>query len=245
MASAVLIGCTGLVGSHILRNLIASEAIASINTFSRRSPPEASSSNKVHAFVSPDPAQWVAQITRPSAQQRPTILFSAFGTTRAAVGGSLEAQSRIDHGLQLELAQATRQAGCRVCVLVSSSTANENSWIPYARMKGRIEADLKALQFERTVILRPGIILGNRVESRPEEWIAQSVVQGIGKVAPSWRDTLGQDAGVIAEAAVNCGLRGLEEISGKGDDGSGVWLVERGDIVKYARTGTDLSSFGA
>ncbi|OJJ96890.1 hypothetical protein ASPACDRAFT_46418 [Aspergillus aculeatus ATCC 16872] len=235
MASAILIGCTGLVGSHILRNLIASEAIASISTFSRRSPSEALSSDKVHAFVSSDPAQWLAQITRPSARQRPTILFSAFGTTRAAVGGSFEAQSLIDHSLQLELARAARQAGCRVCVLVSSSFANERSWVPYARMKGRIEADLKALQFEKTVILCPGIIMGNRGESRPGEWLAQGLVQGIGSVAPSWRDTLGQDAGVIAKAALMTRLRALEGGLGGADDGSRVWLVERSDIVKVAR----------
>ncbi|RAH66082.1 NAD dependent epimerase/dehydratase family protein [Aspergillus aculeatinus CBS 121060] len=235
MASAILIGCTGLVGSHILRNLISSEAITSINTFSRRRSPEASSSDKVHAFVASDPARWLAQITRPSGGQRPAILFSAFGTTRAAVGGSFEAQSRIDHSLQLELARAARQAGCRVCVLVSSSFASERSWVPYARMKGRIEADLKALQFEKTVILRPGVILGDRGESRPGEWLAQGLVRGIGIVAPSWGNALGQDAGVIAEAALRTGLRGLEGGLDGGDDGSGVLLVERSDIVKIAR----------
>ncbi|RAH40446.1 uncharacterized protein BO95DRAFT_477207 [Aspergillus brunneoviolaceus CBS 621.78] len=223
MASAILIGCTGLVGSHILRNLISSEAITSINTFSRRRPPGASSSDKVHAFVSPDPAQWVAHITRPSERQRPTILFSAFRSTRAAVGGSFEAQSLIDHSLQLELARAARQAGCRVCVLISSSFASERSWIP-------------------TVILRPGIILGDRGESRPGEWLAQGLVRCVGSVAPSWRDALGQDAGVIAEAALKTGLGGLAGGLGGEDDGSGVWLVERSDIVNVARM-EPVSSF--
>ncbi|PYI02621.1 hypothetical protein BO78DRAFT_432735 [Aspergillus sclerotiicarbonarius CBS 121057] len=231
MSSAVLIGCTGLVGSHILKNLISSDAIAAVNTFSRRPLPEAS--EKVNSFVSHDTSQWIDGIMDVS--PRPTILFSAFGTTRAAAG-SFENQYKIDHALQLELARAANQAGCRVCVLISSSFANDSSSIPYARMKGRIEEDIKALQFEETIILRPGMILGARTEGRPAEDVAQSIVKGIGLISPSCKNMLGQEASVIAEAATKVGIQCLTDKPLDSREIPRVRFIERSDIVKHART---------
>ena len=39
----------------------------------------------------------------------------------------------------------------------------------YLKMKGEIEEHVKELGFERTIILRPGLLVGNRTESLPAE----------------------------------------------------------------------------
>lgn len=44
-------------------------------------------------------------------------------------------------------------------ILVSSMGANATSWFAYPKMKGQLEDDVKALGFERTVILRPATLL--------------------------------------------------------------------------------------
>ncbi|PLB44235.1 hypothetical protein P170DRAFT_440553 [Aspergillus steynii IBT 23096] len=175
MVSAAVIGCTGLVGSYITKSLISSPAITRIHTFSRRSleDPASASPSKLTSYVSNDTSKWVDELSRlPSP---PDLFFSAFGTTRAAAGG-FENQYRIEHGLHLDLARAAKHAGCKVFVLVSSSFANHNSWLPYARMKGEIEENIKAPNFEHTVILHPGMIVGSRSESRPAEAAAQALV---------------------------------------------------------------------
>lgn len=164
----------------------------------------------------------------------PNIFFSAFGTTKGAAGG-FDNQYKIEHGLNVELARAARDAGSKVYVLISSSGANKNSSIPYSRMKGEIEEDVKALGFERTVILRPGLIGGQREESRPLEAAIRFVAAGVGKVHSSLKDSWAQDADVIGEAAVNAGLKALA-----GDVPAGsekVWLLYGSDIIRHGQKG--------
>lgn len=101
-------------------------------------------------------------------------------------------------------------------------------------MKGEIEEDIKALEFERTIILRPGIIIGDRQESRPAEAVARYIVGMIGSLNPAWKDRLAQDAEVIARAAVNAGLRVLQDRSHTDTDK--VWVLNSSDIIQVGRT---------
>ncbi|KAJ5550021.1 hypothetical protein N7535_002037 [Penicillium sp. DV-2018c] len=253
MANVALIGGTGMVnnaaqaqqnssrtpanklnqqGSHILTSLLANPSVTRVDTISRRTPPAASGSPpaKLTNFVSGDTATWPSQLS--SLSPTPSIFISAFGTTRAAAGG-FENQYKIEHGLNVEMAKAAREAGTRVCVLVSSNGANKDSNIGYARMKGEIEEDIKNLGFERTVILRPGLIAGTREESRPLEAGARFIANWAGKLHSSLKDGWAQDAEVIGKAAVNAGLKALE-----GDVPAGsekVWILFGSDIIKYSK----------
>lgn len=92
------------------------------------------------------------------------------GTTRAAAGG-LDNQRKIDYDLNLELAQAAKKAGVKVCVLISSGGASANGFSAYLKMKGELEEAIKELDFEKTVILRPGFLLGPRDHTRVVESI--------------------------------------------------------------------------
>lgn len=47
--------------------------------------------------------------------------------------------------------------------------------MPYLKMKGELEQAVRALEFEHTVILRPGMILGQREESRPAESVFRAL----------------------------------------------------------------------
>ncbi|BCS18607.1 protein Fmp52, mitochondrial [Aspergillus puulaauensis] len=162
----------------------------------------------------------------------PQIFVSAFGTTRAAAG-SFANQYALEHDLHLDLARAAKEAGCRVCVLVSSSSAHDR--VPdfaYGRMKRGIEDGVRALGFERTVILRPGVIQGQREEARTGEGVAKVIIRGLGVVSPSLRDTLDQDAGVIAEAAVAVGVASLEDAEVEAQPR--VRVIERSNILEFA-----------
>lgn len=84
--------------------------------------------------------------------------------------GSFEKQRLIDYDLNLDIAKAAKAAGVKVYVLVSSASANPTSRIAYTRMKGELEDSVNALEFDHTVIIRPGLIVGGREESRPAEF---------------------------------------------------------------------------
>lgn len=125
-----------------------------------------------------------------------------------------------------------RDAGTKVYVLISSQGANKTSSIPYSRMKGEIEEDIKALGFERTVILRPGLIAGTREESRPLEAGIRFIAGWAGKVHSSLKDGWAQEADAIGKAAVNAGLKAQ-----RGDvpaDCEKVWTVEGKKIIALA-----------
>ncbi|GAD97494.1 NAD dependent epimerase/dehydratase family protein [Paecilomyces variotii No. 5] len=233
MASVAIIGSTGMVGSHILSTLIAHPSISRIDSITRRTPAAASAAPqaKLTTIVDADTSRWASQLS--SLTPPPSIFFSAFGTTRAAAGG-FENQYKIEHGLNVEMARAARDAGVKVYVLISSTSASKDSSIPYSRMKGEIEEDIKALDFERTVILRPGLISGMRDESRPAEAVFRFIAGVAGKVHSSLKDSWAQDSDVIAKAAVNAGLKALE-----GDLPSGnekVWVLGGSDIIRLGRT---------
>lgn len=98
-------------------------------------------------------------------------------------------------------------------------------------MKGQLEEAVKALEFESTVIVRPGLIVGDRQESRPAEGVFRKIASGLGSVSPLLKNFWAQDADVIAKAAVSAGLQGLE-----GEGKKGVTVLEQADIVRLGKT---------
>lgn len=164
----------------------------------------------------------------------PEIFYSGLGTTRAIAGG-LENQRKIDHDLNIALARAAKDAGVKVYVLISSAGANKTSYNPYLKMKGEIEEAVSELGFEKTVLIKPGLLVGTRraEDSRLSEYILRSVAVGVGKVSGGrLKDFWAQDADVVGKAAFAAGLRALD---GKAPEGK-VWTVGQADVIKFGRT---------
>ncbi|KAL9062153.1 MAG: hypothetical protein Q9157_009180, partial [Trypethelium eluteriae] len=164
--NVALVGSTGFVGSHILTTLLSQPSISTVHAFSRKPLSASDPSSKLHPIPEPDSSKW------PSLYPASTTLFlSALGTTRAAAGGFAN-QRKIDHDLNVSLAHAaSTSGGVSTYVLISSSGASASSPIGYARMKGETEVAVSELGFEHVVILRPGLIAGERKESRPAEMV--------------------------------------------------------------------------
>jgi uncharacterized protein YbjT (DUF2867 family) len=177
--------------------------------------------------VSSETAQWSTQLS--SIAPPPSIFFSALGTTRGAAG-SFEAQRLIDYDLNLALAQAAKASGVKVYVLISTGGANPYSMLGYPKMKGELEEAVKALDFEHTVILRPGLLVGDRQESRPAEFVIRKIAGFAGALSNGLKDFWAQDDEVVGRAAVTAGLQALE---GKGPK---VSVVGQSDIVRMGRT---------
>lgn len=160
---------------------------------------------------------------------KPRVFFSGLGTTKGAAG-SIEAQRKIDLDLNLELARAAKEAGTDTYVLISTANASSKSSFAYPKMKGELEDAVKALGFKHTVILQPGLIVGDRNESRPAETAIRMLAKGMRSLTPALTNFWAQDAIVIARAAVNAGLMCVE---GKKEEG--VWLVGQAEIVSLGK----------
>lgn len=185
-----------------------------MNVLARRTPSNpVESEAKLTAFVETNTEKWPEQLK--SIKPPPQIFFSSLGTTRANAGG-FDKQYKLEHDLHLELAQAAKDAGYKVFVLISSHGADPKSMFGYTRMKGEIEEGIKALGFDHTIIIRPGIISGTRSESRPAEAIIRKVAAIAGRVNTGLlKDPWSQDADKIGKAAVNAGIKAL---NGKGSE---------------------------
>ncbi|KAF7941918.1 uncharacterized protein EAE97_006755 [Botrytis byssoidea] len=257
MASASIVGSTGLVGSHILSTLLSHPSISSVHSLSRRDPKPSSSSPKLHPLTSTDTSTWSSLLS--SISPSPLLFFSALGTTKAQAG-SIDAQRKIDYDLNLELATTFSQMGSesttetqeneektnsKIYILISTHGANPGSMIPYSKMKGELDDAVKALlekkenSIKHVIILRPGLIVGEREDSRPTEFVARKVAGWMGWVNPGLQDFWAQDARVIGRAAVEAGvraMRGRDGVDGKeGVEIPRVWELGQRDIVRLGR----------
>ncbi|TLD33610.1 hypothetical protein PspLS_00626 [Pyricularia sp. CBS 133598] len=226
---AAVFGCTGLVGSNILSTLLEAKSNpGTVHTVSRRQPKAEGA--KLRATVEPSSEQWAAKL---AALQPPAMtVYSAVGTTRAAAGG-LENQRKIDHDLNVEIARAAKKAGTKTFVFISSAGTRGMlaARAPYSQMKIGVEDTIKELDFDQAVIVRPGLIMGQREESRAAEGLLQGFFNGLGRVSTAAKDFMAQDADVIARAAVAAAVQAEQ-----GKAPSKYWILEQADIIRLGRT---------
>ncbi len=217
-------------GSHILSTLRTSAPqFSSIDIIARRSPPAApEAAVPVKEFIEKDTSKWVPLVS--SLSPAPSVLFCALATTRAAAG-SFENQYKLDHDLNIELAKAAKEAGTKTYVLISAAGADLNSFFAYPRMKAELEEHVKEIGFDHTIIVRPGLITGNRQESRPGEAAFRFIAGAMGHVHHSLKDSWAQDADTIAKAAVFAATK-VE----KGEVKDKVWIVGQKDIMRLGAT---------
>jgi uncharacterized protein YbjT (DUF2867 family) len=85
----------------------------------------------------------------------------------------MEAFEAIDRTAVVDFARAAREDGARQWMMVSSTGADPESRNAYLAVKGRAEADVLTLGFERVDIFRPGLLMGERPDKRPAERLGQ------------------------------------------------------------------------
>lgn len=101
----------------------------------------------------------------------------------------------------------------------------------YLRMKAELEEAVKGVGFEYTVVLKPGLLMGERGERRVVEGALRGVARGLAWVGGPWAvDWWAVDAGVVGRAAVRAGWECL-----RGARAEGVWVVEQGEIVRLGK----------
>lgn len=161
----LLLGATGLVGSNVLRELIASDLVGNVTVLVRK--PLAISSSKLIQVVT-DFSDWSALDALTSVD----VLFCCIGTTRKKTPDLIQYKA-IDCGITMEVARRAKQLGCKQIHLISSVGANAKSSNFYLKIKGEIEEGIQTLGFDTCLIYRPSMLIGARNESRPAEKIGQ------------------------------------------------------------------------
>ena len=155
MADKILIvGATGLIGGLLTRKLVGQGADKQMHLLLRRPYRENVGKAKVHVQLQEN---WPAAI----AKIKPDIAISCLGSTMKKAGSKAEFAA-VDRDLLGAVAAAARAAGARQFIAVSSTMADSSASGFYLKTKGEAEDLLRAQQFDRLDILRPGLLRGER-----------------------------------------------------------------------------------
>jgi oxidoreductase len=195
MTTALVIGGTGLVGSHLVKQLALPNSAFSKVFLIARNASKLNLSEEASAKITPievpdfdsvfgpssDPGQILSKF-----ESGPTHAFCCLGTTRAKAGSD-EAFRRVDYDYVYGFGQLCKQIQSKfdnsleTFSLVSSAGASASSWFLYPRTKGQSEEIISTLLtpvIPRVHILRPGMLkypIGTD-NSRKEKRLVEEVV---------------------------------------------------------------------
>lgn len=165
MKRVLLLGATGLVGSELLKMLLAEAWVAKVVVIARRSVGGRDAKLEEHVF---DLAEMDRHVNVFAVDQ----IFCALGTT-IKTAGTQERFRIVDHDYPLNAAKLGLAHGAHHYLVVSALGANSRSRVFYNRVKGELEDDLRALRYRSLTIARPSLLLGPRNERRLGEDIAK------------------------------------------------------------------------
>jgi uncharacterized protein YbjT (DUF2867 family) len=210
MKSMVLLGATGLVGSHILAQAVNDDRITRIVLLSRSA--IANLHSKVTSIVIPlDAMENAAEAFHADA------VICALGTTMKKAG-SQNAFRTVDFEYPLNAATLAHRHGIRHFLLVSALGADSRSKVFYNRVKGETESAITRIPFQRITIVRPSLLLGERKEFRMGERIGQLFTP---LIPAKYRPVYAHDVASVLIASLF-------------DSKSGVQIIESKDITEFA-----------
>ncbi len=167
----ILVGASGLIGSHLLTALIESAEISRILLVLRK--PLNISDPKVQELIVN-----FNQLENFSSDIKGDIMYSCLGTTRAKTPDS-DLYRKIDLEYPLKLAEIGIRNGVLQFHLVSSLGADAEASNSYLKLKGELENELKKLSIPSLHIYQPSLLSGKRKESRLLEKFAISAFKFI------------------------------------------------------------------
>ncbi|KZN48873.1 NAD(P)H-binding protein [Pseudoalteromonas luteoviolacea] len=190
MKTAIVLGATGLIGKHLIEQLIQCNDIGKIIAIARR-PIDFGTEKVVCEQVCFDRLTDYADVFQGD------ILFSCLGTTKKQAG-SISLQRKVDFDYQLQVAQIAADNKVSHYFLVSSSGANAQSRNPYLKMKGQLEDEISKLSFDKTCIIQPSLLLGKRDHFRLAETLGAHILPIVCKIPglDKFRPILGEQVAI-------------------------------------------------
>ena len=181
MKTAILFGATGLIGSHLLEELLNNEEYSRVKIFTRKD------IKKIHSKLDIYNINF-KQLDNYKDKIIGTDCFFCLGTTRRQTPNKLD-YIDTEFNLPVSIAQISKENKIKSFIYVSSGGANAQSKNLYLQNKGKAENEIINLLFDFTAFIQPSLLLGNRSEFRIGERIAQFIFKSlsfifVGKLRP-------------------------------------------------------------
>ncbi|MFM2485957.1 NAD-dependent epimerase/dehydratase family protein [Celerinatantimonas yamalensis] len=172
----LLVGSTGLVGSHVLHLALAEQRVQEVLVLTRRAlniqHPKLRTQIVDFENLPEDARLWHAD-----------AVICTLGTTMR-IAGSKAAFRRVDYAYPLAVAKRARQHHTPAYVLNSALGANPTARIFYNQVKGELERDLTQLGYPSLSLIRPGLIGGAREQVRLGEQTLSVVLNILSPLLP-------------------------------------------------------------
>ncbi|KAM7424593.1 hypothetical protein PAMA_000782 [Pampus argenteus] len=175
--SCFVLGASGETGRLVLQDLLERNIFSKITLIGRR---QLTFEGKAYENLVQEVVDFEKLDDYAAAFQGHDVGYCCLGTTRAKAGA--DGFVRVDHDYVLKSAELAKAGGCTQFHLESSRGADKNSGFLYLKVKGQVEAEIEALGFDRYAIYRPGVLLVDRQESRPSEWVARKFLSAFSSV---------------------------------------------------------------
>lgn len=175
--SCFVLGASGETGKELLKELLQRNIFSKITLIGRR---KLTFEGEEYQNVVQEVVDFEKLDDHAAAFQGHDVGYCCLGTTRAKAGA--DGFVRVDHDYVLKSAELAKAGGCSQFHLESSRGADKKSSFLYLKVKGQVEADIEELGFDKYAIYRPGVLLVDRKESRPGEWMARKVFGALSAV---------------------------------------------------------------
>jgi uncharacterized protein YbjT (DUF2867 family) len=194
--TALLAGASGLIGGFLLKRLLDAPEYARVIVWGRR-PLELAHPKLEAAVVDFGQLDW----HHVPAED----VFCCLGTT-IKQAGSQEAFRKVDYTYPVALAKAAARDGAKRFLVVSALGASSRSGVFYNRVKGDMEAAVKAAGVPQTSIFRPSLLSGRRENVRRGERIGEIVGNFLGPLLGKYRPIHGE---LVAAAMLKAAVQDL------------------------------------
>ena len=163
MKTALLFGVSGLVGGHLLNQLIKNNNYSKIKLFVRSVP---QISDPKIEIIETD----FNNLENHNEDIKGDDCFFCIGTTKQNSPDKNEYQ-RVELEVPKQIAQIAKSNLVNSFIFVSALYADPKSSGNYVRFKGMVEEELKRLNFPKLALMRPSFLMGDRKEKRVGEKI--------------------------------------------------------------------------
>ena len=163
MKTAIVFGSTGLIGGHLVNQLIQDNYYTKIKIFVRS---QTSIINEKVEVINID----FNNLGNHKTEITGDDCFFCIGTTKQNSPDKNDYQ-KVELDIPKEIAQIAKANSVKSFIFISSIYANPNSSGNYVKFKGLVEEELKRLNFSKLGILRPSFLMGKRKENRLGEKI--------------------------------------------------------------------------
>lgn len=161
--TAIILGATGLTGGILLQKLIQDNRYKTIKLFSR---------SKIDGLPNKVDQHIGNLLTLDQFKNEFTAdeVYCCIGTTAKKTPDKSKYKA-IDYGIPVAAAKLSKENGIKTFIVVSAMGANKKSSVFYNRTKGEMEQGVLDQGIQKTAILRPSLIGGDRDERRVLEKI--------------------------------------------------------------------------